>query len=398
MSQARVRKIADRIRVIVAEMLERRIKDPRLGFVTITDVRVTGDTQHATVFYTVFGSDAERAASTAALDSAKGLLRSEVGKQLGMRHTPTLLTQLAVRIEQVNVSGTAVTFPANFLPPPDEPEGSPAEKTYTPKSISFSVIKDLPSYLVASLNLQRIERAPRAVELFSKGPHDATQTFDIGNPNLIIETAKSVEIGLKRPLGSFRFDGKAYYTRYDRFIFQQPTGNFCDEDFASCGIGTGTRPSSASTVVYGSTPLPTMLNAPVAVDSTAFCSAFAASCSCTNCIRGSWPIITGATGRVKKRVYMFDTVGPRIGAKRRMHTSTSRCSCAKRCTCFSARTLSLTNRESRWPRSSASLSSRLPAWSTWHNSPSQTRSVASPISRQAVASMELARWKACVNR
>jgi ribosome-binding factor A len=107
MSQARVRKIADRIRVIVAEMLERRIKDPRLGFVTITDVRVTGDTQHATVFYTVFGSDAERAASTAALDSAKGLLRSEVGKQLGMRHTPTLtfvldgLPETAARIEEV---------------------------------------------------------------------------------------------------------------------------------------------------------------------------------------------------------------------------------------------------------------------------------------------------------
>ena len=52
---ARVRKIADRIQVIVAQMLERRVKDPRLGFVTITDVRVTGDTQQATIFYTVLG-------------------------------------------------------------------------------------------------------------------------------------------------------------------------------------------------------------------------------------------------------------------------------------------------------------------------------------------------------
>ncbi len=90
MSNPRVRKIADRIQVIVAEMLERRIKDPRLGFVTITDVRVTGDTQQATIFYTVYGDDAERASSAAALESAKGLLRSEVGKQLGMRHVPTL--------------------------------------------------------------------------------------------------------------------------------------------------------------------------------------------------------------------------------------------------------------------------------------------------------------------
>jgi len=86
----RVRKIADRIRVIVAEMLERRIKDPRVGFVTVTDVRVTGDTQQATVFYTVLGEEADLASTAAALESAKGLLRSEVAKQLGMRHAPSL--------------------------------------------------------------------------------------------------------------------------------------------------------------------------------------------------------------------------------------------------------------------------------------------------------------------
>ena len=90
MSSGRVRKIADRIHVVVAEMLERRIKDVRLGFVTITDVRVTGDSQHASIFYTVLGDEEERTASAAALDSAKGLIRSEVGRQLGLRHTPTL--------------------------------------------------------------------------------------------------------------------------------------------------------------------------------------------------------------------------------------------------------------------------------------------------------------------
>jgi len=86
----RVRKIADRIQVIVAEMLERRIKDPRLGFVTVTDVRVTGDTQQATVFYTVLGEDTDLESTGAALESAKGVLRSEVAKQLGMRHAPSL--------------------------------------------------------------------------------------------------------------------------------------------------------------------------------------------------------------------------------------------------------------------------------------------------------------------
>ena len=90
MSNPRVRRIADRIKVTVAEMLERRIKDPRLGFVTVTDVRVSGDTQHASVFYTVFGSDEEVAGSAAALESAKGLIRSEVAKQLNIRHAPSL--------------------------------------------------------------------------------------------------------------------------------------------------------------------------------------------------------------------------------------------------------------------------------------------------------------------
>lgn len=90
MSNPRSRRIADRIQVIVAQMLERRLKDPRLGFVTITDVRVSGDNQHATIFYTVLGASDDLAGTAVALESAKGLLRSEVGKQLGMRHVPTL--------------------------------------------------------------------------------------------------------------------------------------------------------------------------------------------------------------------------------------------------------------------------------------------------------------------
>ena len=90
MANPRVRKVADRIQVIVAEMLDRRVKDPRLGFVTVTDVRVTGDTQQATVFNTVLGEETDVVSTAAALESAKGLLRSEVAKQLGMRHAPSL--------------------------------------------------------------------------------------------------------------------------------------------------------------------------------------------------------------------------------------------------------------------------------------------------------------------
>ena len=91
---ARARKVADRIHETVARLLQGRVKDPRLGMVTVTDVRVTGDLQQATVFYTVYGTDRERSASAAALRSATGLIRSEVGKVLGIRLTPTITFQL----------------------------------------------------------------------------------------------------------------------------------------------------------------------------------------------------------------------------------------------------------------------------------------------------------------
>ncbi|MGI6878666.1 30S ribosome-binding factor RbfA [Microbacterium sp. gxy059] len=83
-------RVADRIRVILSERLQKGLRDPRLGFVTITDVRVTGDLQNASVFYTVYGTDEERAGTAAALRAATGLLRSEVGRQLNTRLTPTL--------------------------------------------------------------------------------------------------------------------------------------------------------------------------------------------------------------------------------------------------------------------------------------------------------------------
>ncbi|MFC9975027.1 30S ribosome-binding factor RbfA [Spirillospora sp. NPDC127200] len=98
---ARARKLADRIQQIVAEMLERRIKDPRLGFVTVTDTRITNDLRDATVYYTVYGTEAERADSAAALESAKGVIRSEVGRQTGVRHTPSITFALDSVMENV---------------------------------------------------------------------------------------------------------------------------------------------------------------------------------------------------------------------------------------------------------------------------------------------------------
>src|SRR5271154_251471 len=107
MDAPRARKLADRISQIVAEMLERRIKDPRLGFATGTEARLTHELREANVFYTVYGTEQERADTAAALQSATGIIRTEVGRQLGLRHTPSLefvadvLPESAKRIEEL---------------------------------------------------------------------------------------------------------------------------------------------------------------------------------------------------------------------------------------------------------------------------------------------------------
>src|ERR1035441_9874874 len=90
MDAARARKLGDRIARIVAEMLERRGKDPRLGFVTGTAAKLTNDPREATVCLTVYGAPEERAETAAALASAAGLIRAEVGHQTGLRPTPSL--------------------------------------------------------------------------------------------------------------------------------------------------------------------------------------------------------------------------------------------------------------------------------------------------------------------
>ena len=87
---AKVRRHAERVRELVASVVRTQIKDPRLGMLTITDARITADLRDATVFYTVLGDAAAQAGTAAALDSAKGLVRSTVGKALGLRHSPTI--------------------------------------------------------------------------------------------------------------------------------------------------------------------------------------------------------------------------------------------------------------------------------------------------------------------
>jgi iron complex outermembrane recepter protein len=152
--------------------------------------------------------------------------------------TDTLRTLLAGRIETVRLDGTSGIFPPALVPPPDDPLLALQSLGFTPKSISFSMVQDLPSWLVASATVSRIERAPTALELFAHGAHEASGTFDIGDPTLKIETANTAELGLKRIDGAFRFDGKVFYTKYDNFIFQQGTGILCGESFSTCGVDT----------------------------------------------------------------------------------------------------------------------------------------------------------------
>ena len=87
---ARARKLAERIKVLVVEALERAVKDPDLGFVTITEVKVTPDLQHASIFYTVYGNAEEKKRSAEIIEKNRGLVRREVGHNLSIRLTPTI--------------------------------------------------------------------------------------------------------------------------------------------------------------------------------------------------------------------------------------------------------------------------------------------------------------------
>lgn len=83
-------KRAEQIKHIAAEMLEKRVKDVRLGFVTITDVRLSKDNHDCTLFYTVLGSEAERVDTAAALEAARGQIRTAVSRRLALKFAPTI--------------------------------------------------------------------------------------------------------------------------------------------------------------------------------------------------------------------------------------------------------------------------------------------------------------------
>jgi iron complex outermembrane receptor protein len=147
--------------------------------------------------------------------------------------TKRLRLQAAARIEQTRVDGSGLD-----LSDPLSPVAVAGEKTFRPISASAGILYELPLGVVARLTGQYVERAPADAELFSKGVHEATETFEIGNPFLTKEKAQTVELGFRKANGPFRFDASVYHTQFDGFIFKQRTGLVCDETLASCGSGT----------------------------------------------------------------------------------------------------------------------------------------------------------------
>lgn len=140
----------------------------------------------------------------------------------------------SVRVENDAVSGSTyadITAPALPLVQYD--------KSFDTISGSLGAAYDLPLGVTARLSLLYSERAPEAQELFSKGAHDATGTFEIGNPNLTVEKARTIEGGFKRDTGDLRFDTTAYYTKYQGYIYRALTGETCDVTIGSCSPGGG---------------------------------------------------------------------------------------------------------------------------------------------------------------
>lgn len=149
-----------------------------------------------------------------------------------LQATRNLRLQAAARYESTEVEGTGIDLMGS---------GGliTASPTFRPVSGSFGLLYSLPLDVTARLNAQHVERAPETAELFSKGAHEATGTFEIGNPNLSKEKADTFELGFQKATGAVRFDAAAYYTHFDGFIYRDLTGDSCDADLASCMPGGG---------------------------------------------------------------------------------------------------------------------------------------------------------------
>lgn len=144
--------------------------------------------------------------------------------------TSRLRLQAATRVERTTVDGKGWSDVVD----PAAPVVFSGERSFIPVSGGIGLLYALPFDVEARLSGQYVERAPDAAELFSKGMHEATGTFEIGNPFLKEEKAATAEVGLKKSKGPYRFDASAYYTQYYGFIYRQLTGATCGTSLTEC--------------------------------------------------------------------------------------------------------------------------------------------------------------------
>lgn len=126
MSSDRMRRVDEAIRQVIGGAVSAELKDPRVGFVTVTDVRTSADLSHARVYVSVLGEQEQRQATMAGLQSAHGYLQSRIASELHLKRTPTLTfayddtTDRAMRVDALLEDGAAGRRA-------DEPDPSPSQ-------------------------------------------------------------------------------------------------------------------------------------------------------------------------------------------------------------------------------------------------------------------------------
>ncbi|KYD29544.1 30S ribosome-binding factor RbfA [Geobacillus sp. NFOSA3] len=98
----RATRVGEQMKKELSDIIGRKLKDPRIGFVTVTDVRVTGDLQQAKVYISVLGDEEQRQNTLKGLEKAKGFIRSEIGQRIRLRKTPEIFFEIDESIEYGN--------------------------------------------------------------------------------------------------------------------------------------------------------------------------------------------------------------------------------------------------------------------------------------------------------
>ncbi|KGX88402.1 30S ribosome-binding factor RbfA [Pontibacillus litoralis] len=102
MSDMRANRVGEQMKKELGDIISRKIKDPRIGFVTVTEVKVTGDLQQAKAYISVLGSEKEKQDTLIGLAKAKGFIRSEIGRRIRLRKTPEITFEFDEAIEYGN--------------------------------------------------------------------------------------------------------------------------------------------------------------------------------------------------------------------------------------------------------------------------------------------------------